>query len=150
MLPAEGREPGRILVDLKEVVPGKFPLLKGVGRLRPGDLPPEGTLELTWEVESQDQALKGMAAQLQLTKIPIVDDADPAAMGILADSAGPAEDLGQGRVRYRRRIDLGHMTMEPTWIYIDFYFQGEGRYIVYPPRVEIVTGTGERRPLQGG
>lgn len=143
----EGHQPGRIVANVEEVVPGKWPMLKGVGRLHPDDLPSKGRVELVWDVECQNQRLKGLAVHLQFAKIAMVDDTEQGASTLRADPRGEPEDLGGGKYRYRRVVDLEHLPLKPTWVYVDFYFQGPGRYLLSPPVLEIVNVNGARRPF---
>lgn len=147
LLPGTGNQPGRIVADIEEVIPGRWPKLQGTGRFKMEDLPDAGFVEMTWEMESRNNTPHPMAAHLMLAVIPMVDNANQEAMTIRGDPTTGPEHLSGHRYRFRRRIDLATVRPKPSWIYIEYYFQAQGRWIFDPPTIEIVSPGGERRPF---
>ena len=146
-IPGQGEASGRIVVDVKEVVPGHWPQLKGVGRVVPENLPTAGAAVLEWEVECEDQALQPRAVQFSLASVALVESTDPA-MGGIHSAPTPPEQVGPHRYRFQRKLDLAHAAVvRPGWVYVDFYFQGAGRYVFTPPRLSFLLPDGTTKPF---
>ncbi len=144
-----GRLPGggKVVVDIEDVVPGHWPKLHGTGRFHAADLPDQGWVEMSWDMVSEENVPKSLAAHLLFARVPMVEDTKQEALTVRADPSDAPEDLGGHRYRFHRKIDLSTLQPKPTWIYLEYFFQAPGRWIFDPPTLEIVDPNGTRRPF---
>ena len=147
LIPGNGQVPGRIFVNVTRMVPWHWPQLKAVGRLDTESLPLHGWIDLTWDMTSEDNVLKPLAVHLLLAEVPIVESARQEAYTLRADPSEPPRVIGRNRYRYHRRIRYGDLEPHPSWIYIDYYFQDNGRWVFDPPVLTFITDDGRTMPL---
>ena len=151
LLPGRKGKPGRILVHIEELVPGHFPQLVGAGHFNLADLPESGWVEMTWDIQSEGLGAGPRHGQGQVALLfaafRMVLDTRQDAVTVEADPSAPPEPLGEGKYRFRRRIELGNGPYGSCWLYLKYVFQDEGKWAFDPPVITIVGPDGQRRPF---
>jgi hypothetical protein len=138
-------EPGTIVVKCPKISQGQPSLLRGMGRISPGDLPGECDIEMDWDVLHEGQGeLTGKEAFLSVTQssMTVRTNQDPFTAYSL-----PREPLNGGPGKeWRRYSSVTKIRNNPALehILIGFNLSVPGQYVFRPPTLTVVLPSGER------